>query len=362
MIRLSKHQLFTLMFIFEVGSTTLFALGIKAKQDAWIVILVALLIGLVFIWIYTELQKAFPDKNYVEIIIAVLGKKIGIPLSLLYAVHWLWPAARNLREFGEMIIITSLQETPLSIVLFIFILISLYALLSGLEVLGRTSEIIMPIVLFFMVSLYIMIAASGVVELNRIKPILGEGIKPVLEFAYPDVAIFPFGEIFIFSMYWCYCNDKKSIRKVTISATVLSGILLSMSLVTDVAVLGVENASIATIPFMEVIRTVRITDAITNIDAIGVMIIFLGGFYKMSLFLDGIVLVLVTVFKKFNYNATLIFTSFFLLIVSIIFEPSYIYHKWMYPFDSNYFYTPFLHVIPTTVLVIYWIKRKRAQM
>jgi spore germination protein KB len=350
------------MFVFEVGSTTLFALGIKAKQDAWIVILVALIIGIVFIWIYTELQKAFPDKNYVEIILSVLGKPLGIPLALLYAVYWLWPAARNLREFGEMIIITALPETPLKFVLFLFILISLYGLLKGIEVVGRTSEVIMPLITFFLIGLYIMIYISGWVELSRLKPILGGGVKPIIKNAYPNVAIFPFGEIFIFSMYWCYCNDKTGIRKATILATVLSGILLSLSLIIDVSVLGVEYASIATIPFMEVIRMVKFGKIVTNIDAVGIAIIFLGGYYKMSLFLNGVTLVLITVFKRLNYKITLIFTSIFLLVVSIIFEPSYAYHQWMTPFDTIFFYTSFLHVIPTLILIIYWVKKKSGRL
>jgi spore germination protein KB len=347
------------MFIFEVGSTTLFALGIKAKQDAWIAILIALIIGLFFIWVYTEIQKAFPKKNYIDIIIIVLGKPIGIPLALLYAVYWLWPAARNLREFGEMIIITSLPETPLKVVLFIFILISVYGLLKGFEVFGRTSEIIMPLILFFLISLYILIYASGWVELSRLKPILGEGIEPVLKLAYPNIAIFPFGEIFVFSLYWCNCNDMNGIRKITMLAAISTGILLTVSLIIDVTVLGVDYASRATIPFVEVIRMIRIGKIITNIDALGVAIIFLGGYYKMSLLLNAVVVVLVTVFKKLNYKATLIFTSIFLLIVAIIFEPSYAYHQWMTPFDTIYFYMPFLHIIPVLVLIIYWIKKKR---
>lgn len=34
MERINKHQLFCIMMLFEIGSTTLFELGIKAKQDA----------------------------------------------------------------------------------------------------------------------------------------------------------------------------------------------------------------------------------------------------------------------------------------------------------------------------------------
>lgn len=41
MVYITKVQLFFLIMLFEIGSTTLFALGIKAKQDAWIVVLIA---------------------------------------------------------------------------------------------------------------------------------------------------------------------------------------------------------------------------------------------------------------------------------------------------------------------------------
>jgi len=362
MIKLSKYQLFTLMFIFEVGSTTLFALGIAAKQDAWIVILVALLIGLVFIWIYTELQNAFPGKNYVEIIIAILGNKIGIPLALLYAAYWLWPAARNLREFGELIANTLLPETPLSVILFVFILISLYALLKGVEVFARTSEIIMPLIAFSIIGLFILVFLSVDVDFKNLKPVLGEGIIPVLKAAYPSVSLFPFGEILIFSMYWCYADEKKAIRKTTMLAAILSGVLLSMSLIMDITVLGVSYTSISTIPLLSTIRLVSIGDIITHIDTLGILLIFLGGFYKMSLFLNGTVSVLVTVFKIKKYNLTLVLFSFFLLWVAIVFEPSYVYHRWMTPFDTNYFYIVFLQIIPVLLLLIYWIKKKRAEI
>jgi len=362
MVKLSKYQLFALMFIFEVGSTTLFALGIDAKQDAWIVILVALLIGLVFIWIYTELQNAFPGKNYVEIIISILGEKIGIPLALLYAVYWLWPAARNLREFGELINTTLLTETPLIVILFIFILLSLYALLKGLEVFARTSEIIMTLIIFSIIGLFILIFLSVDINFKNLKPVLSEGIKPVLKAAYPNVSLFPFGEIFIFSMYWCYADEKKIIRKTTMLAAILAGVFLSISLIMDITVLGVKYTSISTIPLLQTIKLVNVGKIITHIDTLGILLIFLGGFYKMSLFLNGVVLVLVTVFKIKNYNFTLVLFSFFLLWVAIVFEPSYVYHRWMTPFDTNHFYIVFLQIIPALLLLIYWIKKKRSQL
>lgn len=361
MIRLSKHQLFTLMFIFEVGSTTLFALGINAKQDAWIVILLALLIGLGFAWIYTELQSAFPDNNYAEIIIKILGKKFGVILALLYVLDCIWHVGRNAREFGDLIVITILPEVPLWFINFIFISVSLYTLLKGVEVLARTSEIIMPILLLFMISIYVLVYISGGVDFRRLMPVLGNGIKPVLQ-TIPSVVMFPFGESFIFLMYWHYVNEKNAVRKTAMNALFLSGILLCFSLIMDISVLGVKYTSIATIPLVETIRTVNLGDIITRIDAVGIIIIFFGGFFKMSIYFNGIVEILVTVFKIKNHKLTLVLFGIFLLWFSIVFEPDYAYHKWMYPFDVHYFGIIYSNVFPLLLLMIYRIKKKRAEL
>lgn len=362
MIHLSKHQLFSLMFLFEVGSTSVFALGIDAKQDAWIVILLALLIGLGFVWIYTELQSAFPDKNYVEIILTVLGKKLGIPLVLLTLLGCLWHSARNLREFGELIIITVLPETPLLFINFIFVLVIIYVLFKGVEVLARASEIIMPAIVVFMLSLCILVYISGDVDFTNLTPILGDGIKPVLK-TLPSLVVFPFGEMFVFLMYWNYANEKKIVRKTAMKAAFYSGILLCITVVMDITVLGAKYVSIATVPLVETIRLINIGNIITNFDAIGVLIIFFGGFFKMSIYINAAVLILNTLFKIKKHNKlTIIFVSIFLLWFAIVFEPSYVFHQWMFPFDVHYFAVVYTNIAPLLLLIIYKIKKKRSEL
>lgn len=360
MTHISKHQLFTLMFVFEVGSTTLFALGIDAKQDAWIVILIALIIGLGFIWIYTELQSAFPEKNYAEIIITILGKKLGVVLALLYAAEWLWHLARNVREFSELTLITLLPRTSIWVITSIFLCASLYTLLKGVEVLARASEIIMPILLVFSITVYVLVWISGNMDFKRLMPVLGGGIKPIIK-TLPSVVMFPFGESFIFLMYWHYVNEKSSIRKTSMKAVFWSGILLCYSLIVDISVLGVKYTSVATIPLVETVRTINIGNIITNIDVIGIVIIFFGGFFKASVYLNGVVEVLTTVFKIKNTKLVLILFSLFLIWLSIAFEPSYAYHQWLFPFDTNYFAIIYSNIFPPMLLMIYWIKRKRIE-
>lgn len=360
MIHLSKHQLFTLMFIYEVGSTTLFALGIKVNQDAWIAILIALLIGLGFVWIYTELQNAFPDKNYAEIILAILGNKLGIPFILITTLGFMWHCARNLREFGELIIITSLPEVPLWLIIFIFICISIYSLIKGVEVLARASEIITPILILFMLSIYLFVYISGNMDLKKLTPILSTGLKPIAKIE-PSLVMFPYGEMFVFLMFWNYAREKNLVRKTAMSAVFWSGILLCCSVVMEIAVLGPKYTSIATIPLVETIRTINIGNIITNIDAIGIIIIFFGGFFKATVYLYGIISILSTLFKLKHYNLITILAGLFMWWVSVKFEPSYAFHQWMYPFDANNYAIYYCNIMPLLLLLIFYIKKGRTQ-
>lgn len=361
MIRLSNHQLFTLMFTFEIGSTTLFALGIEAKQDAWIVILIALLIGIGFVWVYTELQNSFSDKNLVEIIIAILGKTFGIPLIVLYIFNCLWVTSRNLREFGELIIITTLPQTPLWIILFLFLFVSIYTLLKGTEVLARASEIIFPILIFFMCITYIFLTISKNLDFKRLLPVASNGIMPIIK-TVPNVVMFPFGEMYIFLMYWCYAAEKEDVRKISIKVILLSGILLTFSSIINISALGAKYTAIATIPFVETIKLINIENIITNIDSIAIMIIFLGGFFKMSVYLNASILIFKSLFKTGKYRVILFIFSIFLFCFSIVFESSYIEHKWMFPFDALHFQIVYCDVFPLVLLIAYLIKKKRAEL
>ena len=44
---ITPKQLFALIILFQIGSTTMFSLGITAKEDAWIAIIVAMFAGFI---------------------------------------------------------------------------------------------------------------------------------------------------------------------------------------------------------------------------------------------------------------------------------------------------------------------------
>jgi spore germination protein KB len=356
---ITNHQLLTLIVLFEIGSSTLFSLGIDAKQDAWIVVGISMLVGCVLFWIYTGLQKYFPQKNFIEIIIELLGKFLGMPLAFLYSLFFLYCSTRNLRDFGELMKMTFLHETPMTIIHIIFMFTGCYILFLGLETFARTSELMFPIALSFILSIPILVSTSAKIHISELLPVLDNGIKPVLKAAYPNTVNFPFGEAFVFFMYWCNVNSKKDICKTSILALSISGLLLMISTIFIICTLGVEIASIVTVPILNVIRLINVEDFLTNLDPIAVVIMFLGGFYKSIIFFYAGVSGFTSLFRLKDMRLLIIPCAIFVIWLSIVFAPSYAYHIWQgHTVSLPYIHNTFQVIIPPLLLIICWLKNK----
>lgn len=357
MERIGRHQLFALVMMEQIGSTNLWALGIEAKQDAWLVILLSMLPGCVLIWGFTELQKHFPNDNIAGLTTTLLGKTIGWPLVLLYALADIFNATRNASEFTNLLNMTFLQNTPFTVIIIILLATILYILFMGFETFARLTEIILPLTLTFIILIYILILASGRVDFTQLTPILENGITPVLKASYPVVVNFPFGLSFVFMQFWHFSNDQKSIRKNTFLPVILSGILLTFTQVIIISTLGANFAARSTIPILEVVKLISIGDIITNLDALGIILIFIGGFYMAIIHILSASMILSSLFKIIDYRWQLIPISTFIFWYSGVYEPNYPFHvKFLLP-QAWQQYVPLYNVIPILLLTIYGFKK-----
>lgn len=63
--------------LFQVGSTTLFLLGGKAKQDAWLAMLIGALAGFILLTMYLSMHKLDPHRDLYELLCHYWGKWVG---------------------------------------------------------------------------------------------------------------------------------------------------------------------------------------------------------------------------------------------------------------------------------------------
>lgn len=362
MVQINKNQLFVLIILFEIGSTTLFALGIDTvKQDAWLAILIAFFLGCGLLWIYTDIQRHYFDQHWGGILTAVLGKWISKPVILMYALYFIYIASLNLFDFGMSTVITVLPETPIQVVLALMVMLIIYVVVFlNIQVLSRAAEILMPILLFFFIAIYILVIISGIFDFKNLLPILENNTKKIMETASFSLVNFPFGEMVVFLMYWHHVNSKQIIRKTSFLAFGIAGVFIIITNITIVAVLGVSIATIVDIPLFHVIQKINIGRFITRLDPVGIVILFIGGFFKMVLnFYAGLIL-LQSLFKIAH-------NKWFIVIICISFWgftyfhfPNVVFQRWVeLKVMVPYIHTIFQVIIPLLILLLLRIKCKK---
>lgn len=310
-------QLFSLLVLFQLGTSIVVGFGLDAKKDAWIAILVGSWIGILIFLIFHQLYILYskPLTSYSR---DILGKYLGFLVGIFYVVYFLYGSARDLRDVGDLLASSVYNVTPLFVInLFMMVAIA-YVLNKGIVVLARLSELYLLILICLSFLGNMLVLISGLVEVNNLFPILENGFEPILTTIFPNTTVFPFGELVCFTMVFHYLNTKENSRKIGIYSILLSGLILAYSTSINVAVLGMEITQDSTFPLFSTISLINIADFIQRLDAIVVLTLFIGAFFKTSLFYYAAVIAASDLFKVKQQTLVLPFGIIILLLSMFI--------------------------------------------
>lgn len=351
--KISVIQLFALMFIFDLGTALIVSYGIPAGKDAWLAILVGMGGGIVLFFVYYTLFRQYPTLPLTGYIRKIFGKYIGWVIGLLYCLFFIYIAARNVRDFGDLLTSSTLPETPLLAINLSLILVMCYVIYLGIEVVGRTAEVFIVILLLLGLGGNFFILVSGDVDFNHIRPFLEHGWKPILTTAFPPIVSFPFGEMIVFTMLLPYLNRPKLIKKVWLSALISSGLILSWTAALNMSVLGLDVMQRSTFPTLATIGKVNLFDFIERLDAIVVFTLLMTVFFKASIFMYGAILGITDLFKVKNRHQLILPIGFILVFLSMTIASSFSEHlEEGFTITLKYLHVPFFIVIPLFMLVI----------
>ncbi|MGG1368187.1 GerAB/ArcD/ProY family transporter [Priestia megaterium] len=354
--KVSVIQLFTMMFIFNLGTALIVAYGINAKKDAWLAILLGMCMGMVLFFIYYSLFRQYPTLPLTGYARKILGKYLGWIIGLLYVLLFLYMAARNVRDFGDLLVSSTLTQTPLLAVNFSLVIMICYVLYLGIEVLGRTAEVFIVILLLFGVAGNFFVLVSGDFDFNQIRPFLEQGWKLPLRVAFRDVFFFPFGEMIVFTMLLPYLNRPKLVKKVWLSAIVSSGLLLSWTAILNIAVLSVDVVERSVFPTLLTIGKVNLFDFIERLDAIVVFTMLITVFFKVSIFLYGAVIGIVDLFKLNNRQQILLPIGVIIIFLSMTMASSFSEHLEEGHDVLHYYFIGFHLLIPLLMFLVSMIR------
>ncbi|MCM3095710.1 GerAB/ArcD/ProY family transporter [Priestia megaterium] len=293
--KISGSQLFTLMILFEFGSAFILPISIEAKQDAWISILFGMIGGLLLFLVYYQLYRYYPDLLLVEFTQKIMGKWIGRLISFLYIFYFANIASRVIRDFGDMLLTFAYPDTPLFIVNALLIIVVIYTVSKGIEVLARASQLLFSLFYLSAISGFILIVCAGIIDFTNLQPVLEEGIWLPLKVALTQNIYFPFGETVVFLMILPYIKNMS--KGIGLSAIGLTGINLMITMIINVSVLGVSLTARSQFPLLSTVESIQVADFLERLDVFFMLTAVIGGFFKISVFFYATVIGTANLFK-----------------------------------------------------------------
>ena len=358
--KIGAYQFFVLLLLFELGSAVLVPIAIGANRDAWIAILISTIGGVFLFFVYYRLYKFYPQLTPSEYMEKLLGKFFGKILAFAYILFFVYISARVLRDFGEMLLSFAYVDTPLFIVNTLFILVIIYAIQKGIEVIARTGELFFNLLYLLAVIGFILIVSSGLIDLNQLKPFLEQGWTTVFKVVVTETLYVPFGEAFVFSVILPYIKDTKKIKYAGIAGIVLSGINLSLVMAINISVLGIDLATRSQFPLLTTVQSIQIAEFLERLDVFFMVSMVIGIFFKASIYFYAAVSG-TTILFKFKEPSKLVYPiGLVILFMSITIANSYSEHLTEgLDLTTRYLHPFFLVLAPVFLLAIAYMKNRK---
>lgn len=351
--KISSIQLSLLLMGFLFGSTLIVNPALSAKNDAWLALILGGVCGALLMGIYVAIALLNPSKTLVEILRDRLGKFVGNVVAILYIWYFIHLASLVFRNFGEFMTTTTFPETPMEVIIGIFAALLLYAVNSGIEVLGRLGELFVLIIPIISLTIGLSLITSH--DFTAVLPVLENGMAPVLSATFGFVT-FPFGETVVFLMLFPHLNKKDSLKKITALSALLFVVLSLFVFLRDISVLGVDLMYRAT--FTPHLTSLLIPSI--NVEPLLNINLLIGGGIKISVCIYAAVKALSQVLGIDDYRKLSTPIATFCVVLSIwVYENVIEMIDWagkVWPYYS----IPFQFVFPLILLFLSLIKKKKA--
>jgi len=288
-----------------------------AKQDLWLSPIWGSISGILAVCIASKLNKLYPEQTIIQYSEHILGKIAGKIVGLTFILYFLHLNGMVIREYGEFVVGTFLNNTPMYIVMGAMLLVCSLAVYGGIESIGRSSQILVPVVSLLFVLMTLLLIKD--LDPNNLLPIMEDGLKPSIM-----GSIVPsgwFSEFIAIAFFLPFLKDSEKAMKWGIISVISVTALLVLTNVSTYMLLGKLTIK-ETYPVMVAVRYISIADFLEHLEAIVMAIWVSGTFIKISLFYYITVLGLAQLLRLSDYRPIVLPIGFLLLVIAIWTTPN----------------------------------------
>ncbi|WAH38733.1 GerAB/ArcD/ProY family transporter [Alicyclobacillus dauci] len=201
------------------------------------------------------LGKQYPNQTIFEYADGLVGKWLGKLMTVVIGCYFLELAALASREFGEVVVTSVLQRTPISVTVFVMILLATIACRSDVAVFSRILTFYMPFVYF--PALIIVVLSLKSAQLTNLMPILGlfhgQPLSNITESIMVVASLFTNYLIVGLLVPFMYRPGKAI--KSTLVGMGIAGMLYIILMFATLSVFGIEEMNNLLWPTLELAKT-----------------------------------------------------------------------------------------------------------
>lgn len=354
-MKIKRDQTSSSQLMFSAGcfiqGSTLLTYGIHkfGKHEAWIAVLVGCLISLPVLGIYVSLAKKFPGKSLIEINNIVLGKILGRIFSVFYIFYFFTLVLLNTSDLGNFVGGFMLTQTPIVVVLAMFIFICCWAVRKGARTITRYGALF--VFLCIIVIFFNSILLIKNVKTDNFLPLFSLPLQNYFEGAHV-VAMLPICEIMAFFMLLPHLQNAGESGKVFFGGFAIGAVTLLITVARDTAVLG-PRCALAPVPTFAVIRLVNIGNILTRMEILYAMILIMLLFFKVSILIFATVSGVKRLLEFDSYQF-LVFTFGAIIVIFTIasFNSAMEHAYWLISGAAAIYATLFLLIMPAVTLIV----------
>ena len=169
----------------------------------------------------TTLANRYPGLTIMQYSSKIVGKWFGKCIGFYFTYYLFFFISSTVNEHAGFINIVLLPKTPSLVGILTILILCGLAVIAGIEVIGRSNEFLTPLIIVFLIPLFIL--SIGDADPAQLKPILGDGILPVLKGAVVPSAWM--SQFFFMGWLLPYLNQPEKARKLSLIA--LLGIVIA---------------------------------------------------------------------------------------------------------------------------------------
>lgn len=130
-------------------------------QDGWLVPILGLGVGYIYVFIITGLTMRFPNKTIAEFAPTIVGSILGNTIVVLFGFKILVTTAFELRLLCEIIKQVLLPKTPTGVIMMVMLFTVGYLVVAGIEAYGRMAELLVFVVFIPLAVVFAFIVAKA---------------------------------------------------------------------------------------------------------------------------------------------------------------------------------------------------------